>query len=57
MQLETLPAGSELLLLVCAIAGLSTWYLSNFTDRVDLTKLAAFVGVCSMVTLVFWVFF
>ena len=57
MQLETLPAGSELLLLVCAIAGLSTWYLSNFTDRVDLTKLTAFVGVCSMVTLVFWVFF
>ena len=55
--METLPAGSELLLLVCAIAGLSTWYLSNFTDRVDLTKLTAFVGVCSMVTLVFWVFF
>lgn len=55
--METLPAGSELLLLVCAIAGLSTWYLSNFTDRADLTKLAAFVGVCSMVTLVFWVFF
>ena len=55
--METLPAGSELLLLVCAIAGLSTWYLSNFTDRADLPKLAAGVGVCSMVTLGFWVFF
>jgi|TARA_Y100000815_G_scaffold139806_1_gene126441 hypothetical protein len=44
-----------MLLLLCAIAGISTWYLGNFTDRVELTKLTAFIGICSMVALTIWV--
>tara|TARA_B100000745_G_C19926835_1_gene311851 strand:+ start:256 stop:396 length:141 start_codon:yes stop_codon:yes gene_type:complete len=46
-----------MLLLLCAIAGISTWYLGNFTDRVELTKLTAFIGICSMVALTIWVMF
>ena len=56
-SVESLPAGSEMLLLLCAIAGISTWYLGNFTDRVELTKLTAFIGICSMVALTIWVMF
>jgi hypothetical protein len=53
--LQSLPEGGEVLLLVCAIAGVSTWYLSNFTDREGLAKLFAFIGISSMLTLVAWV--
>ena len=44
-----------MLLLLCAIAGISTWYLANFTDRVELTKMTAFIGICFMVSLTIWV--
>jgi len=43
------------LLLVCAIAGVTTWYLSNFTDREGLARLSAFIGISSMLTLLAWV--
>ena len=44
-----------MLFLLCAIAGISTWYLANFTARVELNKLTAFIGICSMVALTIWV--
>jgi len=43
------------LLLVCAIAGVSTWYLTNFTDREVLARLSALIGISSMLTMVAWV--
>ena len=54
--METLPEGSELLLVIVALSGVSTWYLSNFTERYALAKTAALIGVCSMLTLVAWVY-
>jgi hypothetical protein len=57
MVLQNLPEGSVVLLLVCAIAGVCTWYLSNFTDRGELAKLSALIGISSMLTLVAWVIF
>jgi hypothetical protein len=53
--LQSLPEGSEVLLLVCAIAGVSTWYLANFTDREGLARLSALIGISSMLTMVAWV--
>jgi len=43
--------------LICAIAGVSTWYLSNFTDREGLVRLSALIGISSMLTMVAWVIF
>ena len=43
--------------MVCAIAGVSTWYLSNFTDREWLVRLSALIGISSMLTMVAWVIF
>ena len=37
-----------------AIFGVLTWYLRNFTRRVQATKLSAMLGVISMITLVTW---
>ena len=37
-----------------AIFGVLTWYLRNFTQRVQATKLSAMLGVISMITLVTW---
>ena len=37
-----------------AVFGVLTWYLRNFTQRVQATKLSAMLGVISMITLVTW---
>jgi hypothetical protein len=37
-----------------AIFGVLTWYLRNFTQRVQATKLSAMLGVISMLSLVTW---
>jgi hypothetical protein len=42
------------LLFVVSICGVATWYLRNFTTRVDLTKLIAFSGIISMISLLSW---
>lgn len=43
------------ILWVCvAMFGVLTWYLRNFTQRVQATKLSAMLGVISMITLVTW---
>ena len=54
--METLPEGSEILLVIVALSGVSTWYLSNFTERFTLARMAALVGVSAMLTLVAWVY-
>ena len=40
--------------LVVAIAGVTTWWLRHFTQRVQATKTMAFLGTAAMLTLVIW---
>ena len=54
--MESLPEGSELLLVIVAVSGVLTWYLSNFTERSTLARITALVGVSAMLTLVAWVY-
>ncbi len=42
------------LLFVVSICGVATWYLRNFTTKVELTKLIAFSGIISMISLLSW---
>ncbi|MDP7372694.1 MAG: hypothetical protein QF588_02280 [Candidatus Poseidoniaceae archaeon] len=39
---------------VISVCGVLTWYLRNFTQRVELTKLSAFTGVIAMMTMLLW---
>ena len=41
---------------VISFCGVMTWYLRNFTQRVQLTKLIALTGVVAMVSMVLWTF-
>lgn len=34
--------------------GVTTWYLRNFSERVEATRLSALLGVVSMITLLSW---
>jgi apolipoprotein N-acyltransferase len=44
------------LLLLVSLFGVLTWYLRNFTQRLQLTKLSALSGVTSMLLLLWWTF-
>ena len=39
---------------VISVCGVTTWYLRNFTTRVELTKFSAFIGVIAMLSMLFW---
>ena len=39
---------------VISVCGVLTWYLRNFTQRVELTKFTAFAGVIAMTTMLLW---
>jgi hypothetical protein len=47
------PAWYGLWLLVM-VFGVLTWFLRNFTQRVEATRLSALLGVASMLTLLSW---
>ncbi len=49
--MESLPEGSEILLMLVAVSGVSTWYLSNFTQNETAVRLTAIIGVASMMAL------
>jgi len=49
--MSSLPEGSEFLLMMVAVSGVSTWYLSNFTQNEAAIRLSAILGVASMLTL------
>jgi len=34
--------------------GVTTWYLRNFSERVEATRLSALLEVVSMITLLLW---
>lgn len=39
---------------VISVCGVLTWYLRNFTQRVELTKLVAYTGVIAMLAMLLW---
>lgn len=39
---------------IISFCGVITWYLRNFTQRVELTKFVAFTGVIAMTTMLLW---
>jgi len=47
----SLPEGSEIILMLVAMSGVSTWYLSNFSENETAVRLSALLGVASMLTL------
>jgi len=49
--MSSLPEGSETLLMLVAMSGVSTWYFSNFSQNQNAVRLFAFVGVATMLTL------
>ncbi|MFL2974283.1 MAG: hypothetical protein ACJZ4F_04865 [Candidatus Thalassarchaeaceae archaeon] len=53
--MTSLPHGSEFLLLISAISASITWWTSNFTKKIHITKFFAWLGVSSMVSLLIWI--
>jgi hypothetical protein len=49
-----MPPGWYVLLLIVALCGGGAWYVRNFTHKVELLRLIAGIGICSMVALVWW---
>ena len=56
MEGEILPPGSIVLLSLISISGVFTWWLNNFTQRKELVKIFATLGIASMVSLLVLVF-
>ena len=48
------PALWYALWLIIAVCGVTTWYLRNFTTKVEITKLSAYIGVTAMSTMLIW---
>ena len=48
------PALWYALWLIIAVFGVTTWYLRNFTTKVEMTKLSAYIGVIAMITMLIW---
>ncbi len=56
MAEPTYPAVWYLLWVVISVCGVGTWYLRNFTQRVETTRMVAFTGVTTMLVMVLWTF-
>lgn len=56
MEAATYPPAWYLLWLVIAVCGVGTWFLRNFTERIEATRLVAFTGVAAMSVMVIWTF-
>ncbi len=50
----TFPVFWYVLLFMVSICGVISWYLRNYTERVDLLRFFAIGGVISMLTLLGW---
>ena len=50
------PAGWYVLLFLVSLFGIGTWYIRNFTERVDLLRLFAFSGSICMICLLIWTY-
>tara|TARA_B100001559_G_scaffold283193_1_gene257744 strand:+ start:311 stop:448 length:138 start_codon:yes stop_codon:yes gene_type:complete len=42
--------------MVIAFCGVATWFMRNFTERREATRLIAFTGVAAMIVMVIWTF-
>ena len=51
-----LPALWWVLFSLCSILGVATWYLRNFTERRDITRLCGILGAILMIALVQWTY-
>ncbi|MEE2758630.1 MAG: hypothetical protein VYA86_01475 [Candidatus Thermoplasmatota archaeon] len=49
-----MPGAWWLLLSICSVLGVGTWYLRNFTENDELMRLVAFSGIACMISLVAW---
>ena len=49
-----MPGAWWLLLSICSILGVGTWYLHNFTQRDELMRVLAFSGIACMISLLAW---
>ncbi len=49
-----MPTAWYLLLAIASICGVGAWYIRNFTQRVDLLRIFAFIGSIAMGMLVIW---
>jgi hypothetical protein len=54
--MSDLPALWYGLLSLVAIFGVSTWFLDNFTQKVELKKITAISGIISMLALLYITF-
>lgn len=54
--MATYPATWYGLWVCVMVFGVTTWFLRNFTERVEATRLSALLGVMSMLTLLVWTF-
>lgn len=52
--MTTYPAPWYALWVFVMFFGVATWFLRNFTERVEATRLTALLGVVSMTTLLLW---
>jgi hypothetical protein len=48
------PSAWYALWVMVMVFGVLTWFLRNFTERVEATRLSALLGVMSMLTLLSW---
>ena len=56
MEGEILPPGSVVLLSIISVSGFLTWWLNYFTQRNELVRIFATIGIASMVSLLVLVF-
>jgi len=56
MEGEILPPGSVVLLSIISVSGFLTWWLNYFTQRNELVRIFAIIGIASMLTLLVLVF-
>ena len=56
MEGEILPPGSVVLLSLISVSGFLTWWLNYFTQRNELVRIFAIIGIASMLTLLVLVF-
>lgn len=52
--MEAYPPAWYALWFMVAACGVGTWYLRNFTQRVQTTRTVALLGTASMLTLLVW---
>ena len=56
IYLETLPPGSELILLLMSVSGVATWWSKNIINSKAYTMFFAFLGIASTISLFYWVY-